>query len=160
MMVNGIIKLNLGCGSDYKKDWINIDVNKGVKADKYFDFNKMPYPFKENSIDHIQCKQVIEHLNINFFDFLKECARIMKPNGTMHLETPNAYFWRNRIKFLFGRMNGSFWSPHHTKLVHPFWLEESMKSLGFGIEKYHKGVFFLPRSLSESNLEYNLRKRN
>lgn len=34
------VKINLGCGNEYKKGWINVDFNKEVKADICADLSK------------------------------------------------------------------------------------------------------------------------
>ena len=54
-------RLNLGCGNDYREGWDNADLY-AKKADLRFDFEKAPYPIKDNTYDHIHCSQVLEHL--------------------------------------------------------------------------------------------------
>ena len=41
-------KLNLGCGTDIKKGYINLDVAKLDGVDVVHDINRLPLPFKEN----------------------------------------------------------------------------------------------------------------
>ena len=47
-------KLNLGSGFDYKRGWINVDINnkdiygRKIKIDVKHDLNKSPWPFKKN----------------------------------------------------------------------------------------------------------------
>ncbi len=80
------MKLNLGCGFDYKEGYINCDI-RGVKADKYFDLNKFPYPFKDNSIDKVLISHVLEHLN-EPVNILKEIYRICKNNAIVKIQVP------------------------------------------------------------------------
>jgi len=75
------LKVYLGSGLDYRKDYINIDFNKNIKADIYLDLNKQKLPFKDNTVDHIKCYHLLEH----FFQpekVLQEIQRVLKPNGT------------------------------------------------------------------------------
>jgi len=81
------MKLNLGCGRDYKKGYINCDWSNKVGADKIVDLNKFPLPFKDNSIDEIVMNHVLEHFHepITFF---KEFYRICKKNAVVKIRVP------------------------------------------------------------------------
>ena len=81
-----MVKLNLGCGDDIRDGYINID--KYVKADKQLELNKIPYPFKNNSVDEILALNILEHLN-NPYDILMEWHRICKPGATISIMTPH-----------------------------------------------------------------------
>ena len=79
-------KLNLGCGFNYKKDYINCDLRE-VKADKYFDLNKFPYPFEDNSIGEVILSHILEHLD-NVVEVLSEVYRICKSKPIVKINTP------------------------------------------------------------------------
>lgn len=80
-------KLNLGCGNDIRKDWINLDIigKKGVNV--IHDLNKIPLPFTDNSFDYILCIDVLEH--INYFPLMNELYRILKKNGILMIKVPH-----------------------------------------------------------------------
>ena len=40
------VKLNLGCGRDKKKDYINLDSSKNVRPDKVWNLEKTPLHLK------------------------------------------------------------------------------------------------------------------
>jgi SAM-dependent methyltransferase len=81
-------KLNFGCGDKPLDEWENVDIQKGPKIKKSFDFNKFPYPLKENSYDLIKSDMVLEHLNCPD-KVLDELWRISKPNGTIEISVPH-----------------------------------------------------------------------
>ena len=56
-------KLNFGAGSTILSGWDNIDIQKSLKITMSFDFNKFPYPLKDNTYDFIHIDNVLEHLN-------------------------------------------------------------------------------------------------
>lgn len=82
-----MMKINLGCGLDYKKGWTNIDVPP-TKCDVKHDLNKYPYPFKSSSVDYIFAKWVCEHLD-DMEAFIKEAYRILKTGGLLEIIVPN-----------------------------------------------------------------------
>ncbi|MEM4270774.1 MAG: methyltransferase domain-containing protein [Candidatus Pacearchaeota archaeon] len=82
-------KLNFGCGKDYRVGWINLDINKNVKADIYADAEKK-LDLDDNSFDLIILRHVIEHIHPEKFNFLlKELHRISKPNGRIKIWSPH-----------------------------------------------------------------------
>jgi len=81
-------KLNLGCGNDIKEGWDNIDIQKGQNVIKSFDFNKFPYPIKDNTYDYIYTSCVLEHLN-DAEKVISELWRISKPKGIIHIVVPH-----------------------------------------------------------------------
>jgi predicted SAM-dependent methyltransferase len=71
------MKLNFGCGNDYMKGWVNVDVKEDCPVDVIWDLNKFPYPFKNNTFDEVLISYVLEYLD-NPIKVLKEIIRISK----------------------------------------------------------------------------------
>ena len=82
------MKLNLGCGKDYRDGWVNINDKPFHKCDLILDLNRFPYPFEDNSVDYILLKDVLEHLE-DTFKVIGECHRILKPTGRIHIHVPH-----------------------------------------------------------------------
>jgi len=81
-------KLNIGCENEYRQGWVNLDINKKVKADIYHDLDKFPYPFNDNEFDIILASHVLEHLD-DISKVMKELYRISKDKGIIYLEVPH-----------------------------------------------------------------------
>lgn len=86
---NEIIKVQVGCGPNQLKGWLNTDIIKSFDDVVYLDITQT-LPFPSNKIDYITSEHLIEH--ITFLDgklFLKECLRVLKPNGKVRITTPD-----------------------------------------------------------------------
>jgi len=82
------MKLNLGCGKKYKEGFINIDAFDSTVADKIM--SVLDLEFHSNVVDEIEASQLIEHLGyINAIYALAEWFRVLKPGGTLLIETPD-----------------------------------------------------------------------
>ena len=81
-------KLNLGCGSDIKKDYTNLDYVKLPGVNVVHDIEKIPYPFKENTFDEIYCKDILEHVS-DVPKVIKELHRILKKDGKIIIQVPH-----------------------------------------------------------------------
>lgn len=81
-----MVKLNLGCGTDIKQNFINIDKYKLSGVDIVHDIEEK-LPFKDNFVSEIYCKDVLEH--IDYPKVLKECHRILKYGGKIIIEVPH-----------------------------------------------------------------------
>ena len=82
------MKLNLGCGGLYKKDYLNVDAFDDTVADK--NMSALNLKLKDNSIATIEASQLIEHLGlINSIYALSECFRVLELNGALAIETPD-----------------------------------------------------------------------
>ncbi|MBS3085512.1 methyltransferase domain-containing protein [Candidatus Pacearchaeota archaeon] len=92
-------KLNLGSGFDYKRGWINVDINnkdiygRKIKIDVKHDLNKSPWPFKKNEFDFVLMKGVLEHMS-DIDKTIKELARITKTGAKIKISVPyfTSYF--------------------------------------------------------------------
>ncbi len=60
-------------------------------------------PFKNNYFKFILFNEVFEHLRINPIKTLREINRVLHPNGTLMLSTPNLYSIYNIFKMLRGK---------------------------------------------------------
>jgi predicted SAM-dependent methyltransferase len=135
------VKVNLGSGEDYKLGWVNVDIDKSIKADIYADFIKK-IPFKNNSVDIIFCKNVFEHIP-NPLNFLLEIKRVLKPGGRAIIITDNSsYFifhWPRR------KAHHDFYNETHEQFDnHYFFFQKGhliafTKRAGFKLKKleYH-----------------------
>ncbi|MCK4589132.1 MAG: class I SAM-dependent methyltransferase [Nanoarchaeota archaeon] len=88
--MNNKIKLNLGCGKDYRPGFINVDNSPFVKKDVEHNLDQYPFPFKNSSVDLILAMAVIEHLS-DMKSFLEEVHRILKPGGKLRFRVPLAF---------------------------------------------------------------------
>lgn len=82
------MKLNLGCGTDYQEGYVNVDMYSDSQVDARFDISAVPY--EDNSVDEIRAYHVIEHFDYKQAHLvLKEWHRVLKPGGTIRIETPD-----------------------------------------------------------------------
>jgi predicted SAM-dependent methyltransferase len=81
--------LNLGCGSRYHPEWINIDVTPlgpGVIA---HDLSK-GIPLDDASCDAVYHSAVLEHIRpVDALGFLRECNRVLKTGGILRVAVPD-----------------------------------------------------------------------
>ena len=88
------LRLNLGCGSQYLKGYINIDfpVSEHTVApptvDAYGDITKLEFP--SNSVDEIRLHHVFEHFDrITALVLLIKWHDWLKVDGILKIETPD-----------------------------------------------------------------------
>lgn len=97
---DGGLKLNLGCGAKYLTGYVNCDVVKTIKADKYFNLEEFPYPFKENSVKEVLMDNVLEHMD-DVVGVVDEVYRILRPGGVLKVYVP------------YGKTDWAFQDPTH-----------------------------------------------
>lgn len=81
-------KLNLGCGDDIKKDFVNMDFVKQQGIDVVHDINKFPWPFKNNTFDKVYASHVLEHIE-DLPKTMKEIHRICKDKAKIIIRGPH-----------------------------------------------------------------------
>lgn len=82
------VRLNLGSGTDYLQGWTNVDVHTDYHPDVLADLRK-PFPWKDATVDEIQAHDLLEHFTLEGGEaFLKECRRVLKVGGILHLRLP------------------------------------------------------------------------
>lgn len=87
MHIKRMKKLNLGCGKDIKKGYVNLDHVKLPGVDVIHDLDKYPYPFKDNTFDLVYCDNVLEHLD-SIIKPAEELWRITKKGGKIVVIVP------------------------------------------------------------------------
>ncbi len=81
------VRLNLGCGTNILKNWVNLDIAKLPGVDVVHDITKLPLPFEAGSVDEILCQDVLEHMD--YIPVLKDIHRILKPGGKVTIRVPH-----------------------------------------------------------------------
>jgi len=83
------VKLNVGCGTDYKEGYIGIDRAKFTEhVDIVLDIEKKKLPFKDNSVDECYCAHVLEHVDRPEL-LIEEMKRVLRPGGLLHIVSPH-----------------------------------------------------------------------
>lgn len=82
-------RLNLGCGTDIKKGWINLDNSVLTGVDVKHNILKFPYPFKNNEFDYILASHILEHFYPEeITKIMNELHRIIKKDGILEIRVP------------------------------------------------------------------------
>lgn len=80
-------KLNLGCGTDIRPGYVNLDSVALPGVDVVHDLNALPLPFGDAEFDEVNCKDVLEH--IDYVSLMRELHRVMAPGGRLIVESPH-----------------------------------------------------------------------
>lgn len=88
------MKLNVGCGRDYRAGYVNIDISREVKAEHYLDISKDPLPFENGLFTDVYCSGVLEQIlsTQDLIFAMNEMHRVLKPGGTLIVIVPNGRF--------------------------------------------------------------------
>ena len=89
-------KIHFGCGWNFLEGWDNTDMvippnlTKEQEAHiKIIDVTKT-LPYESDSVDFIFHEHMIEHIDeVDGYNFLTECYRVLKPGGVMRLSCPS-----------------------------------------------------------------------
>lgn len=87
------VKLHLGCNTDIRQGYINVDRLPGPGIDVATDLNER-WPWEDDSIDYIRAYHLFEHLDgppslPGQFWCMNEAWRILKPGGELEMEVPS-----------------------------------------------------------------------
>jgi predicted SAM-dependent methyltransferase len=89
---DGPVMLNVGCGTDYKEGWINIDNNSDnniTKLDLNWDL-RYPLPCDDGTVDYIFHEHFMEHLTVEEgIRATQDFMRVLKPGGVLRIATPD-----------------------------------------------------------------------
>lgn len=86
------MKINLGCGSDYKEGFVNIDGNIKIKADKYLCFpeDNLCTEFKKETVEYVLCKDFLEHhYHFDAVEILNQIYKVLITGSKVDIRIPN-----------------------------------------------------------------------
>jgi SAM-dependent methyltransferase len=100
------MKLNMGCGSDIKPGYVNVDRAALPGVDVVCELDSFPWPFADGSFDVVEMINVFEHLS-DPVRVVEELYRITRPDAVIHIRVPH---WNSYIAWL---------DPTHKRGFHP-----------------------------------------
>lgn len=80
-------KLNLGCGTDIREGWVNLDFASIPGVDVVHNIEKLPLPFNNSVFEEVLCQDILEH--VEYVPILKEIHRILVPGGKIKIRVPH-----------------------------------------------------------------------
>jgi SAM-dependent methyltransferase len=81
------LRLNLGCGTDIRAGFVNIDRSLQPGVDVRLDLDREPLPFATGSVAEILCFDVLEH--VDHIGVLREIHRVLRPEGIARITVPH-----------------------------------------------------------------------
>src|SRR3990167_6363738 len=82
--------LNLGCGSDIRDGYINVDARTLPGVNLVYDLMNLPWPFDDGSCDEVLMLDFFEHIpHAKNGAVLDEVWRVLRPGGTVTIQVPD-----------------------------------------------------------------------
>jgi len=89
--------LNLGAGNRPVGHAVNVDVRAHSPHINFLcNLNHLPWPWVDNSFDHILAFAVLEHLDIDLLTAMNEMWRIIRHKGLLEIKLP---YWRSAVSY-------------------------------------------------------------
>jgi predicted SAM-dependent methyltransferase len=86
------MKLNIGCGNDYRVGFVNIDCRELARVDMVFDLLEIDKHIEPESVEYIHASDVLEHISHrDIGGFLEKLCAIMMKDGQMFIRVPNGH---------------------------------------------------------------------
>jgi len=89
------MRLNLGCGRDIRRGWVNLDRQPFPGVDVAHDLDVLPWPFEATAFERIDALDVFEHV-ADLVAVMDECWRVLAPGGALVIRGPlanGAHHW-------------------------------------------------------------------
>lgn len=104
-------KLQLGCGSNVLRGWLNTDLRRGPGV-LSLDVTQ-PFPLPASAFHYIFSEHLIEHLPyVHAGTFLAECRRCLVPGGKIRISTPDLLFLTRLYEDALGDIEQRYISWH------------------------------------------------
>ncbi len=160
-----MLKLNIGCGADLRKDYVNIDIHSKEEIQKRYGLEKefidsniqietfdiFNLPYEDETVDEIMCLGFLEHLS--FEDegrFFYEAKRVLKEGGLLRFTVPD--FENLVLKWLKAQDNfqdfykigtDEHWFGNHSRTLNNRWgyLTASIFGNQDGEGQFHRNAF-------------------
>jgi glycosyltransferase involved in cell wall biosynthesis len=111
----------------------------------YFDVERDPFPYPADRFDTVLCCEILEHLQSDPMQMIREVHRILKPGGILVLSTPNAASFAALAAVLhrdhpgfyttYQRPGANAWlHPRHAREYAPGEIQRLLEESGFAIE--------------------------
>lgn len=143
------LRLNLGCGSNIRFGWVNVDLRQG--ADLRLDLRR-ELPFGDGSACVIYSEHFFEHLEYpdEAGSFLQETYRVLAPGGLFRVGVPDTE-WPVRA---YTSDDSGYFDLARERGWHPGWCQTRMQHLNYhfrvrrGEHKYAYDFETLAKSLA------------
>jgi predicted SAM-dependent methyltransferase/glycosyltransferase involved in cell wall biosynthesis len=128
------IWLNIGCGKQHLEGFVNMDIEQPF--DEKLDARN-GLPFGDRTVDGIYSEHFFEHLTqAEGLSFLRECRRVLKPNGTVRVAMPDLDAFVNRYVSTDWRGDGDMFRLGFD------WVQNRCEMLNFGMREWgHKHLY-------------------
>jgi predicted SAM-dependent methyltransferase len=84
-----LLKLDLGCGANKREGFKGVDFVKTDQTDYVHDLFTFPWPFKDSSVEEVNCSHFFEHVPAKLrTKFMDELYRVMAPGAKAQFVTP------------------------------------------------------------------------
>ena len=156
------IKLDLGCGPSPKEGFIGVDMYKMKGVDVVCNLAKNKWPWKDGTVDEVNCTHFIEHLT-NFNEkwervhFFNELNRILKKGAKATLVFPhwcsNRYYGDPTHKEPFSEM-GFYYLSKEWRLTQAPHSDKKWNKNGYDCDFEAQWVYSIRQDLISRNQEY------
>lgn len=136
-------KLNIGCGTDIRSDYINIDACYLDGVDYILDItrDKLPNIITNNKFDSILMYDIIEHITPKQFEYIIPMyIKLLSHSGILEIKSPDI-----DLMFDYYKSNNKYWSKYNNiypDIAHPIstalFATGTYESHGYNVFDLHK----------------------